>query len=95
MKPRDDSEFKDRKRVWVRIRVVGEKRKDTTVLRVVLVLLAAAVGGVVIGIFLGNLLRWERKAGPVTNQVPVSLPSSPAPESAPVPSPVLSPEIED
>ena len=91
MNPKDDSELKDRKRVRVRMRVVGEKKKEMTILKVVLVLLAAAVGGIIIGIFLGDLLKGKIKTVSAANQVPVSVSSSPAPVS----SPVLSPEIED
>ncbi len=95
MNPKDDRELKDRKRVRVRMRVVGEKRKEMTILKVALVLLVAAAGGVIIGIFLGNLLNEKIKTGSAANQVPVSLSSSPSPEASPVSSPVLSPEIED
>jgi hypothetical protein len=95
MKRRDDKELKEKKRVRVRIRVVGERRKKISILMVALILLGAAVGGIIIGMFLGNLLSGEEKRGLVTNQVPVSISPSPVPGSAPVSSPFLSPEIED
>jgi len=95
MKTGDDREIKERQRVRARFRVVGERRKEMTILKVVLVLLVAAVGGISIGLFLGNLLSGEEKRGSVTNQVPVSISPSLTPGSAPVSSPFLSPEIED
>jgi len=95
MKRRDDKDLKERKRVRVRIRVVGERRKEITTIKVVLVLLVAAVGGIIIGIFIGKLLSGEIKRGSSKNQVPGTISSSPVPGSAPVSSPVLSPGIED
>ena len=93
MTEKDDKMIESRKRVRVKIRVMGRTRKEITILRVVLVLLGSALAGVIIGIFLGNLLRHAIKNTPSRNQDPVAVAGPTPPESAPTPAPVLSPGL--
>lgn len=91
MKERDDREIIVRKRVRVRMRVLGEKKKEITVFKVALVLLGATAAGIIIGMVLNNLLTGRGKTDHDPDQVPASF-SSPSPAAS---VPVLSPGIKD
>lgn len=75
MKRRVESAGKGHIRVRVRVRSTEERKKGLSVLKVILVLMGAAVGGVVLGIIIVKLIIGVIKANHDERDIPSDTPS--------------------